>query len=124
MLRLHRLMMSFFFVGYIVVAIGFLFGLEVIGQIMVALVFLFGAAFVLSGIVLQSRMLLEIRTTFHGVVPICTRCRRVRQPNADPNDRDAWLELEGFVSSSSEAGLSEGFCPDCMDRLYGLHEAG
>lgn len=122
LLRIHRWLMVFFLVGYVVVAVEFLLGRNAVGRLLVSIVFLFGAGFVLLGVILQLRMLLEIRLTFHGVVPICAKCRRVRQPNSDPSDRESWMEIEGFISTSTEAGLAEGFCPDCMDKLYGLNE--
>jgi len=120
LLRLHRLLMMFFLAGYVVVAVSFLLERYMVGRAFVGVVFLFGAAFVLLGIVIQSRMLAEVRSTFHGIVPVCSRCHKVRDASADPGRRDSWRDMETFMTEHVE--MAEGFCPDCMDRLYGLPE--
>lgn len=118
-LRLHRVLMMFFLLGYLVVAAAFLFDLSLVGEIFVAAVFLFGAAFVLMGILIQSRMLVEIDATIHGLLPMCSRCRRIRPENQDPGDRKSWIKMEEYVTERTDA---RGFCPECMDELYGLPE--
>ena len=123
LLKLHRAFMVVFLVGYIGVAAAFLFQLRFFGELFVSIIFLMGAAFVLMGILIQSRMLAEIQSTFQGIVPICSRCRKVRHPESQPEDRGAWRDMEAYLTDSSEVALSPGFCPDCMDQLYGLPNA-
>ncbi len=45
-LKIHRILMSFFLLGYIVVAVAFVFDLRLVGELFVSAVFLFGAGFV------------------------------------------------------------------------------
>ncbi len=118
-LRIHRILMSFFLLGYIVVAVAFLFNLRLIGELFVSVVFLVGAGFVFMGILLQWRMLLEIRSTIGGIVPICSRCNKVRSPDEDPNSRESWMTMEAYLTGKTDA---RSFCPDCMDELYGVPE--
>ena len=80
---------------------------------------LLGAAFVLMGVLIQSRMLLEINATIHGLMPMCSRCKKVRAIGNDPKDRESWVRIEEYVTGRTE---ELGFCPDCMDELYGLPE--
>ena len=122
LLKLHRLLMVGFVVGYIAVAVVFVLQLHLVGELFVSLIFLMGAAFVLMGILLQARMLTEIQSTFSSIVPICSRCRRVRSPETNAEDRDAWHDVEAYLADSGEWSLAPGVCPDCMDQLYGLKE--
>lgn len=62
-LNLHRVLMIFFFVSYIIVAIAILMQFTFVSDTFVGLIFFFGAIFVFSGIILQSKMSLEIQTT-------------------------------------------------------------
>ena len=118
-LKLHRFLMIFFLLGYLVVAVAFVFDLSLVGEFFVAAVFLCGAAFVLMGILIQSKILAEIDVTIHGLLPMCSRCRRIRPQGQDPEDRKSWVRMEEYVTERTDA---RGFCPDCMDELYGLPE--
>lgn len=122
MLKVHRILMTFFFIGYAAVATTFILRMHVIGEFFVSIIFFVGSAFVLMGILVQSRMLFEIQSTIHGIVPLCARCRRVRPRDADANDRAAWRSIEDFVEQATDADFSQGYCPDCLDKLYGLEE--
>jgi len=42
-----------------------------------------------------------------GLITICSHCHRIRI------DKDAWGELEQYLSDRSEAVFSHGLCPDC-----------
>ncbi len=48
----------------------------------------------------------EVRT-LRGFVPICSRCKKVR------DDEGYWDEVESYLGRHSEAVLSQGVCPDC-----------
>lgn len=45
-----------------------------------------------------------------GVLPICSYCRRVR------DDANYWQQLEGFITTHTEARFSHSICPDCWTR--------
>ena len=62
-LRLHRGMMFFFLLGYCVVAGVFSLRFPFVGELLVGLVFLLGSLFVLLGLHIQTRMLLEIKNS-------------------------------------------------------------
>ena len=116
-LKVHQVLMLFFLGGYLVVAVSFVYDLELIGKLFVAAVFLFGAAFVLMGILIQARMLMEIQSTMRGILPICSRCNKIRLSEEDPEDRDSWIDMQSYLTARADV---RGFCPDCMDSLYGL----
>ncbi len=117
-LRLHRRLMLFFLLGYCVVAGVFFFRLPFVGEILVGLVFLFGALFVLLGLHLQTRMLLEIKNTLHGLLPICASCKKIRSADGDPHDPASWSTVEKFISAKTSADFTHSICPDCLKRLY------
>ena len=53
--------------------------------------------------------------TLRGLLPICAFCKKIR------NDEGYWEQLEGFVSSHSDARFSHSFCPECMAEQYPEH---
>ena len=45
--------------------------------------------------------------TLHGILPICSYCKKVR------NDGDSWQQVEAYVSAHSSVQFNHGVCPDC-----------
>ena len=122
-LRLHRWMMLFFLVVYCAVAAVFLFDILFVGKFLVGLVFLFGALFVLLGLHVQIRMLLEIKNTLQGLLPICSSCKKIRNTDGDPHDPASWSTVEKFISAKTAADFTHSICPDCLKKLYpGLYK--
>lgn len=117
-LRLHRGLMLFFLLGYCVVAGVFFLRLPFVGELLVGLVFLFGSIFVLLGIHIQTRMLLEIKNTLHGLLPICSSCKKIRHADGDPHDPASWSTVEKFISAKTAADFTHSICPDCLKKLY------
>jgi len=50
--------------------------------------------------------------TLHGILPICSFCRKIR------DDHEGWQLLEEYVSAHSDARFSHGVCPECMKKMY------
>ena len=55
------------------------------------------------------KALAEIKT-LHGILPICSVCKKIR------DDKDAWKQMETFITEHSEAVFSHGYCPDCAQK--------
>lgn len=51
---------------------------------------------------------LEELKTLHGLLPICSHCRSVR------DDDGYWQDLQSYVSSHTEADFTHGICPACL----------
>ena len=51
--------------------------------------------------------------TLEGLIPICARCKKVR------DDEGFWESVESYVSSRSHASFSHGICDECGPELYG-----
>lgn len=63
-----------------------------------------------EALIIQLRQALSEVKTLRGILPICGRCKKIR------NDKGYWSEVEHFVKEHSEAEFSHGFCPDCLER--------
>ena len=57
----------------------------------------------------------EIKT-LKGIVPICSKCKKIR------DDQGYWNILETFIQEHSEASFSHSLCPECSEALYGEHD--
>lgn len=54
-----------------------------------------------------------------GLVPICASCKKIRLEQMDGKDPKSWVSLEQYISDKTDAALTHGLCPDCVERLYG-----
>lgn len=59
------------------------------------------------------REALEKVKTLSGLVPICAKCKKIR------DDKGYWNLLESYIEKHSEASFSHSLCPECSDELYG-----
>jgi PAS domain S-box-containing protein len=50
--------------------------------------------------------------TLSGLLPICAKCKKIR------DDGGYWHSVEAYVRDHSEADFSHGICPDCAHQLY------
>jgi PAS domain S-box-containing protein len=66
----------------------------------------------------QKRLILQLRDalskvrTLHGMLPICSSCKKIR------NDEGYWEQVESYIGGHSEAEFTHGICPDCSKTLY------
>lgn len=49
--------------------------------------------------------------TLRGLLPICTRCKKIR------DDAGSWHDVESYVRARSEAEFSHGYCPICLETV-------
>jgi tetratricopeptide (TPR) repeat protein len=47
-----------------------------------------------------------------GLLPICANCKKIR------DDTGYWQDVAVYLRDHSEAELSHGICPECMEKLY------
>ena len=50
--------------------------------------------------------------TLHGLLPICSYCKGVR------DDEGYWQSVEAYVEGHSEAQFTHGICPSCLEKHY------
>ena len=48
-----------------------------------------------------------------GLLPICAKCKKVR------DDKGYWNQLDTYIQQHTDANVTHGLCPDCMDSMYG-----
>lgn len=47
-----------------------------------------------------------------GLLPICSYCKNVR------NDQGYWDEIGQYIAEHTEAELTHGICPDCLEKNF------
>jgi PAS domain S-box-containing protein len=62
--------------------------------------------------VAQLRQAVEQIKTLHGIIPICSHCKQIR------DDQGLWKRLEVYVREHTEAQFSHGICPTCLEKHY------
>lgn len=62
--------------------------------------------------VLYTRRLLRRIKSLEGMLPICARCKRIR------DDQGNWQPMESYISNRSQADFTHGICPECSEKLY------
>jgi two-component system, chemotaxis family, CheB/CheR fusion protein len=60
---------------------------------------------------------LEDIRTLRGIVPICSRCKKIR------DDQGFWEQVDVFFRDHTEVEFSHGICPECMRDLYPGYES-
>ncbi len=54
----------------------------------------------------------KLNNLLRSVLPLCPGCRRIRNPDADPEKQSSWVKLEEYVRSST-GKVPHEFCPEC-----------
>jgi CheY-like chemotaxis protein len=49
--------------------------------------------------------------TLHGLLPICSYCKKIR------GDDNYWKQVEGYIEDHSDVSFSHGICPDCYESI-------
>ena len=76
---------------------------------------------VFGGLLLYLRHLhgaLDKIKELEAILPICSNCKKIRKPNADPSMQDSWQEIERYITENTSSRLSHGICPECHVKLY------
>jgi PAS domain S-box-containing protein len=54
--------------------------------------------------------------TLKGLLPVCAWCKKIR------DDQGYWNQLESYITSHFEVGITHGICPECAEKLsHELH---
>lgn len=61
-------------------------------------------------------------------IPICSSCKKIRKPGANPREENSWMSLEAYFTSKTITSLSHGYCPSCIKdfeaQVRDITEAG
>ncbi|WP_243329401.1 response regulator [Mesoterricola sediminis] len=55
--------------------------------------------------------LAQVRT-LSGMLPICARCKKIR------DDKGYWNQIETYIEAHSDVDFTHGICPECSRALY------
>ena len=114
-LKQHRSLMIFLFIGYALVVVAFALRLPFMTDILASAMFLFVAAFIYMKVSIETKLLSGMYETLRGLLPICAKCKKIREPNSDGSDRKSWRRIEEYVSAHSDAKFTHGYCPQCYE---------
>jgi hypothetical protein len=114
-LGFHRVLMAFFLCGYIVVLVAFAFHFSFISESFVSIIFFFGAVFVFIGVTVQARLMTEVQNTLQGILPICCKCKKIRNSDANQKDPNSWKKIEDYLTERAHVNFSHGLCPECFE---------
>ncbi len=65
-----------------------------------------------EALVVELQAALDRIHTLHGLIPICTVCKRIR------DDKGYWRQVESYVSENAKVTFSHCLCEECSRRLY------
>ena len=54
----------------------------------------------------------------HGMLPICSHCKKIR------DDEGYWKDMESYFSSHSQLEFTRGYCPSCEKELAERESTG
>ena len=60
---------------------------------------------------LLENALAQVRT-LHGLLPMCSNCKKIR------DDKGYWRKVETYIAEHTDAKITHGFCPECLEKLY------
>lgn len=63
-------------------------------------------------LVLQLQDALDNVKTLKGIVPICAKCKKVRDEHGN------WVRVEEYISERTDADFSHSLCPECLEEYY------
>ena len=76
-------------------------------------------ALLAAGVMRLTRKLTMRVTELESLLPICSFCKRIRKPGADPEKQESWEVMERYIHARTGSQFSHGLCPDCLEKHYG-----
>jgi hypothetical protein len=117
-IKIHALLMVFFFAGYIAVIGLYIVGLTILSKLFVGSIFMFGSVYVLITVFLQTRMSRVLQSTISSLIPVCSNCKKVHVADGKSDDGESWISIERYIINKTDTVLSHGLCPECSKALY------
>lgn len=53
---------------------------------------------------------------FEDILPVCCKCRRVRDDTGVEHGQGEWMNMESYLKKRSNVDLSHGFCRECFEE--------
>jgi len=65
-----------------------------------------------ESLIQELKMALEKIETLHGLLPICSWCKKIR------DEKGEWNQMESYIQGRSKAQFSHGLCPECAEKNF------
>lgn len=62
---------------------------------------------------LRLKQAMEEIKALQGIIPICARCKKIR------DDNGYWSQVDTYIEKNSDALVTHSICPNCEKELYG-----
>jgi hypothetical protein len=62
--------------------------------------------------------------TLEPFLPICTICKKIREPGSDPEKQESWQAIDSYITEKTTTMLSHGICPECAATYYAEYMNG
>ncbi len=85
------------------------------------LIFIIFAALSINAII-QLKSATTYISQLEKFIPICARCKKIREPDGQPDVQKSWTGIEKYIEEHTKSKFSHGLCPDCTEELYGKYE--
>ena len=50
-------------------------------------------------------------TQLEGILPMCSKCKKIRNP------QNQWSTVEKYISDHAPVSFSHGYCPECLQKV-------
>ena len=71
------------------------------------------AAILVIAVITVGQTYLQEKRILRGFIIVCSYCHKVQV------EKEAWQQMESYVSGKTLAEFSHGVCPSCYDRVLG-----
>jgi hypothetical protein len=86
-------------------------------RLIMSSILFFGAVFVYVGTFVQSQMIQQMQTTIGELLPICAKCRKIRNPDAKSDDKTSWEQIENYIQHNTHIDFTHSYCPECAASM-------
>ena len=66
----------------------------------------------------EIRLERALQRTLESVLPICSKCKKIRNPDLPADNPSSWQPLEIYFEKAVSTQFSHGLCPVCLPQVY------
>lgn len=56
--------------------------------------------------------------SLEAILPICSYCKNIRRPGADPGLHESWSSVESYFQDRTNSRFSHSICPGCESHHF------
>jgi hypothetical protein len=116
-IRMQRMLMVLFLVGYFFTTLALCTEWIKINTLITSLIFFLSGSFVYLGVSIQGKMIMEMMKTLRVLMPICMKCKKIRNDKENPEDHKSWVSIDSFIAKRANIAFTHGICPSCQEEM-------